>query len=62
LQVGDIGYTNCSTRFEEHPTNVRIEETLVSVVGIQIGVGVAMMSSVTSSPPFDGTFNSSGPA
>lgn len=36
---------------------MRMPEAFVSVVGVEFGVGVTMVSAVTSYPPFDGTLN-----
>lgn len=57
-QVADVGDTGLAAGFHQHPANVGVEETFVGVVGIQFGVGVTMMSAVTTRPPFNGTFNS----
>jgi hypothetical protein len=47
-QVTDIGDTRLTTGFENHPANMCVPETIVRIVGIEIGIGVPMMSTVTS--------------
>lgn len=56
-EIGDIGNTGSATRLNEHPSNVRPPESLVSRVRVEVGIGVAMVSTVTTRPPFDRTFN-----
>lgn len=59
-QVTNIGDSRFPPRLNNHPSNVRPKETLVGRVGIEIGVGVAMVSSVASGPPFDRSFDGTG--
>ena len=59
-EVTDISDTWLAPGFHEHPPNVRIPEAAVSVVRIEVGVGIAMMSAMATAPPLDGTLNSSG--
>ena len=57
-QVGNVGNTRLPSRLDNHPTDVRPEETIVGTVWVQVGVGVSVMSTVSSSPPVDRSFNS----
>lgn len=59
-QVADVGDTGPSAGLDKHPANVGVEEALVGVVGVELGVGVTMVSSVATRPPLDGAFDSSG--
>jgi len=36
------------------------DQTVMSTIGVKVGVRVTMMSAVTSGPPLDRTLNSSG--
>ena len=58
-QVRDISHTGFPARLEDHPTNVCPPETPVRVVRVEFGVSVTMVGTVTTRPPFNGTFNSS---
>ena len=57
-QVTNVGDTGLATGLDEHPADMRPPETEVRIVGIERGVGVAVMRTVTTAPPFDRTFNS----
>jgi len=59
-QVRDIGNSNLGTRLEDHPTDMSPPEPLVSRVWVKVGVGVTVVSSVTTGPPFDGSLDGSG--
>jgi len=56
-EVTHISNTGLAPGFEHHPTNVGEEETLVSIVGVKVCVGIAVVSTMTTRPPLDGTFN-----
>ena len=56
-QVGDIGDTDLSSRLDDHPSDVGPPETLVGRVRVELGVGVSVVGSVSSGPPFDGSLN-----
>ena len=60
-EIRNIGDSGFSSRLEDHPSDVRPEETLVRGVGIEIGVGVSVMRSMSSRPPLDRSFDGSGP-
>ncbi|KAI3484012.1 hypothetical protein L1887_53026 [Cichorium endivia] len=56
-QVRDVGNTGLATGLDEHPAEVRPEETEVGSVGVKVGVGVAVVSAVTAGPPVDGALD-----
>lgn len=56
-QVANVGDTRLATGLDEHPTHVRPPESLVSRVRVEVGVGVAMVSTMTARPPLDGTLD-----
>jgi len=41
-------------------TDVRVEEALVGVVGVEVGVGVAMVGAVAARPPLDRALDGAG--
>ena len=51
LQVPDVGRTWCPVAFQHHPSDVGVEEPIISVIRVQVGVRVPMMSTVFASPP-----------
>lgn len=59
-EIRDVGSSDLSSRLEKHPSNVGVPKSLVSVVRIELSVGVSVVSSVSSRPPFDRSFNGSG--
>jgi hypothetical protein len=60
VQVGDISAANSLwVLLHDHPAKVGIQETFTDRVWIFVCVGVSVMSSVVSSPPSDGTLDSS---
>jgi len=59
-QVADVGDTRLAAGLHQHPANVGVEETFMGIVGVQFGVGVTMVSAVTTTPPFNGTFHGAG--
>ena len=52
-QVAHVGNTRPNAGLDEHPANVRPEETTVSIVRVQLRVGVPMVSTVASAPPLN---------
>lgn len=61
VQVGDVGSADAlGVLLENHPADVRVEETLADGVGILVGVGVSVVSTVVPGPPPDGALNSAG--
>jgi len=59
-QIRDVGDTDLASRLDNHPSDVCPPETLVSRVGVELGVGVSVVCSVTSRPPLDGTLDCAG--
>lgn len=58
IQIGDVGTSNSlGVLLHDHPTYVRIEQTLADRVWILLGIGISVMCSVVTSPPSDRTFN-----
>ena len=57
-QVADVGDAGLTARFEKHPTNMGVPETLVSVVWIQVGIGVTVVGTVTPGPPLNRALDS----
>lgn len=59
VQVGNIGASNAlRVLLHDHPTEVGVEQSLADGIGVLVGVGIAVMGAVVTSPPADGTFNS----
>jgi hypothetical protein len=56
-EIRDVGDTRLSTGLDEHPANVGPEEALVGVIGVELGVCVPMVGTMTSGPPADRTLN-----
>lgn len=59
-QVADVGNTELTARLDEHPTDVRPEEALVCVVGVECRIRIAMVRAVTTAPPLDGALDRTG--
>lgn len=57
-QVADVCNTGLTPRFDQHPTDVGVPESLVGIVRVQVGVGVPVVGTVTPGPPFDRTLDS----
>lgn len=57
-QITDVGDTDLASGLDQHPSNVGPEKAFLGGVWVKLSVGVTVMSSVTSAPPLDGTFNS----
>ena len=47
-QITDVRNAWLTTRFEQHPANVGVEKAFVSIIRIEVGVGVSMVCSVAS--------------
>jgi len=56
-QVRHVRVSCATTRLDDHPTNVRPYETVVSAVRIEVGVGVTMVSAMATTPPFNTPLN-----
>lgn len=59
VEIADVRITDLASGFPEHPANVGPPEALVSVVGVEVGVRVAVMRSMAARPPSNGTLNRS---
>lgn len=57
-EIRDISDTRLATGLEDHPTDMRPEEPVMGTIGVEIGVRVTMMSTVTARPPLDRSLNS----
>jgi len=57
-QITNVRGAGFTTGFEKHPTEMRVPEALVSVVWVQVGVGVTVVGTVTPGPPLDRPFDS----
>ena len=56
-QVTNVGNANLVSWLENHPAHMCPKETTVCVVRVELGVGVAVVSTVSARPPLDGAFN-----
>lgn len=61
-EVAHISNAGLTTWLEEHPANVGVEEAFLGTVGVEVGVGIAVVGTVTTTPPFDGTFDGTSAA
>jgi hypothetical protein len=58
VEIGDIGTADTlGVLLEEHPSEMSIHQTLSDRVGVLLGIGVSMVSTVVSRPPPDGALN-----
>jgi hypothetical protein len=58
VQIGDVGTANTlGVLLHDHPAKVRVPETLTNGVGVLLGVGITVVSTVAASPPADGALN-----
>lgn len=58
VQVGDVSAADTlGVLLHDHPSQVRVQETLADGVGIFLSVGITVMSTVTTSPPADGALD-----
>lgn len=56
-QIGNVRDAGLATGLDEHPADVRPEETFMRVVRVQLSVGVAMMGAMATRPPLDGALD-----
>lgn len=56
-QVADVGNTGFPPGLHDHPANVGPEQTVVGSVGVEVGIGVPVVGTVTSRPPLDGALD-----
>lgn len=59
-EVAHVGDTGVAPRLDEHPANVTPPKTVVCIVWIEVGVDVAVVSTVATGPPSNGTLSSTG--
>jgi hypothetical protein len=57
-EIGDISDTRLATGLEDHPADMGPDEPVMGTIGVEVGVSVTMMSTVTARPPLDRTLNS----
>ena len=58
VQIGDIGAADTlGVLLHHHPAKVGVEQALADGVRVFLGIGVAVVSPVVTSPPANGTFN-----
>ena len=57
FEVADICGAVTVARLDEHPANMGPQKSMLCTVRVEVGIGVAMMCSVMSCPPFDGSLN-----
>ena len=60
LEVTCIGGARFDTGFCEHPADMRPPQAAMSTIWVEVGVSVAVMSAVVSTPPFDRTLHCAG--
>lgn len=59
VQVRDVGSANSlRVLLHDHPADVRVEQALSDGVGVLLGVGVTVVSTVIPGPPSDRTLDS----
>jgi hypothetical protein len=56
-QVAHVGDAWFTAGFNHHPADVRPPQALVSVIRVEVGVGVSVMRTVTTGPPLDRTLD-----
>lgn len=58
VQVGNVGAANSlRVLLHDHPAKVGVQQALADAVRVLVGVGVAMVGAMVTSPPSDGTFD-----
>lgn len=59
VQVRDIGTANSlGVLLHDHPADVGVEQALADGIGVLLGVGITVVSTVVPGPPSDGTLDS----
>jgi len=59
IEIGDVGTANSlGVLLHQHPAEVRIHKTLANRVWVLVGISVSVMSTMITSPPSDGAFDS----
>ena len=59
-KITDICHAGFTSRLHDHPPNVRPQQSFVGIVRIEVGIRIAVMSTVATSPPSDGTLDGTG--
>lgn len=59
-KVANVRNTDLVTGLEDHPAHVCPPETAVCVVGVELGVGVSVVSTVSARPPLNRAFDGAG--
>jgi hypothetical protein len=57
-KIADVRNTRLSSRFDDHPTDMRPEDLILCGVWVKFGVGIAVVCAMSPRPPFDRTFSS----
>ena len=58
IEIRDVGAANAfRVLFHEHPAKVRVQQALTDRVWVLVGVGIAVVSTVVTSPPSDRAFD-----
>lgn len=61
VEIGDVGAASVlGVLLHDHPSQVRVQQTLANGVRVLDGVGISVVGTVASGPPADGTLNSAG--
>jgi hypothetical protein len=61
VEIGDVSSALAfRVLLEDHPTHVRVHETLANRVGILLGIGISVVNTVTIGPPSDGALDGAG--
>lgn len=56
-QVTNVGNTGLVARLEQHPTDMREPEALVSVIRVEVGIRITVVGTVTTAPPLNGALD-----
>jgi len=59
-QIADVSNTRLTSGFDEHPTDVRVPESLVSIVWVQFSISIPVVGTVAPGPPLDRALDSAG--
>ena len=59
-EIAHVRHTRSAPRLDEHPADVAPPEPAICIVGVEIGVDVAVMRAVATSPPSDRPLGSAG--
>ena len=56
-EVRHVRHAGSPTGFEHNPSHMRVEEPLMGIIRIKVGVGVAMVGTMATTPPFNRTLD-----